>query len=51
LNEAENKGAKDTVVFTTSPKKKDHALRLGADEVVVIGYATSNGKPSEEDVI
>jgi uncharacterized zinc-type alcohol dehydrogenase-like protein len=27
------------VVFTTSPNKKDDALRLGADEVVVSGHA------------
>lgn len=33
-----------TVVFTTSPKKKEDALRLGADEVVVSSDANSMAK-------
>ena len=33
-----------TVVFTTSPKKKDDALRLGADEVVLSRNADEMGK-------
>jgi uncharacterized zinc-type alcohol dehydrogenase-like protein len=32
------------VVFTTSPNKKDDALRLGADEVVVSRHASEMGK-------
>jgi len=33
-----------TVVFTTSPSKKDDALRLGADEVVISRNADEMGK-------
>jgi len=35
-----------TVVFTTSPKKKEDALRLGADEIVVSRNADEMKKPA-----
>ena len=34
----------DVVVFTTSPSKKEHALQLGADEVVISRDAGEMGK-------